>query len=305
MIALVFSIIVYGIIIFNRKRKWYILHVLGDFTNPHNQQYTMVMGEKFEKGVMTGKVYKSYTSFGTAFTINSIPDLQSYQFGKHLFVYRGVTGLAGDVNFTFVMPPIIARPSADKLVNKLTTDISNAMTVGLKNLTEDQRKELESSQDKMGEFIIKTINSDWVAKNIGIITLKKEDVLLREDRVVHAAINADSADFAKAHMDRWQKFAQMLVPITICILLIGVGIGSYILYTGFTNSQQATLTYDRFLITELDARINTTNAYNAWLYADLKAIQVYGVQLPTNFTQVTVPPTPTGTSLIPTIPTIP
>ena len=308
LIVCIAIIVGYGVIIWRRKSKWYVLHILGDYTNPHQHQAIFLMGEQFDKGVLTGRVYKHYWSWFTVFVINSIPDLQSYCFGQHLFAYRGVTGLAGDINYTFVMPPIIAKPSADKLVDKLTTDLQGAVSAALKGLTPEERVDIDKNPAAFDELILKQINTEWVQKNIGLITLKKEDVLLREDRVVHAAINADSADFAKNHMDNWQKLAAMLYPITVIIILIGFSIGAYILYQSITTNNQMAFADQKFMLDQLNSRINETNYYNQWLYQDLKAIQVYGVQVPKNLTLVRMPTNSSGQggSLLPTsVPSIP
>lgn len=297
---MILTIMIYGYVLYRRKQRWYIFHVLGDYTNPHNPQYTRLLDEHFEKGVIVGRLYAHYWSFFPVYIINSIPDLQSYRYGMHLFAYRGVTGLAGDINFTFVMPPLISQPSAQKLVNQLSDDIADSINAKIKALTADQRKELESSPDKLEELVLKTVTPDWVQQKIGLVTVKKEDILLKEDRVVHAAINADSADFQKQHLDKWQKLLQIAAPLAVILILVGIGIASYILFQGFTNSQQVTYGYDRYLVTQLNQRINETNAYNAWLYADLKAIQVYGVQVPKNLTPIQQPAAPAST--LPTLP---
>lgn len=166
-------------------------------------------------------------------------------------------------------------------------------------------KLVETDRSKLDELILKNINPEWVSKNIGLVTVKKEDVLLKEDRVVHAAINSDSADFGRAHQDRWQKLQAILAPLSIIFILVGVGIGSYIIFQGYTNAQQATFGYDKYLATQLNQGINQTNAYNAWLYADLKSIQVYGVTVPKNLSPIAPVSQPTGGIGLPTIPSLP
>ena len=92
-------------------------------------------------------------------------------------------------------------------------------------------------------------------------------MFLREDRVVHAAINSDSADFAAKHQDQWQKLMQLLYPISILIVLIVMAIACYIILDAFTNAQGTTYSYDQYLATQLNQQIQQTNGANAYLYA--------------------------------------
>lgn len=292
--------LVYGIIVFLRKRKWYVLHILGDYTNPHNPQATFLLAESFEHGVWVGNIYGSYLSWFKKFRINSIPDLQSYQFGKHLFVYRGVTGLAGDINYTFVLPPIIAKPSADKLVGKTATALSASIQKMLATLTDAQRKELQDDPSKLDDFILKIVNQDWVKANIGIVDIRKEDVLLREDRVVYDAISQDNKTFGLAHMDNWQKLAMLLWPVTVIAIVVGASIGMYVVYQGFQQAQQQQLVQNQQLVNNYNHAINTTNQENMYLYEVIRAINVYGVPTPKNLTPLGTPTAPA--SSIPQIP---
>ncbi len=291
---------IYGIIVFRRKSKWFVLHILGDYTNPHNPQATFLLAEANEHGIWVGRVYRSYLSWGKRFTINSIPDLQSYQFGKHLFVYRGVTGLAGDINYTFIQPSIIAKPSADKLIGKVTSALSASIQEKFKNLTPKEKMDITKDPSKLDDVLLQIVDQEWVKRNIGLVDVRKEDVLLREDRVVYDAINQDNKTFGLAHMDAWAKLLQVLWPVVIIALVIATGIGAYIMYQGYTQAQQAQVAMDQQLVNNYNHAINATNMENIYLYEVIKAINVYGVPAPKNLTPVGTITAPA--SSIPSIP---
>ncbi len=302
LIFLFLFVIAYVMLAMYRRGKWYILEILGDYNNPHAKPATFLLSEKYEKGVTTGKVWGSYFSILPKFTINSIPDLQSVSYKKHLFCYRGVTGLTGDINYVFVRPPLIAKPSAEKLISKMTTDIDAAIRERVAKLTPEQKQTLLSEPGSFDELVLKAIDTEWVTKNIGLVTIKKEDVLLREDRVVHAAINSDSADFSKAHMDKWQKLMQVLYPMSIIAIIIAFSIGAYIQYNGQSQYQQQTYQQSHALYQQWAQIINQTNAENQWLFADLKAVNVYGIQPPKNLTPINPVVNSSSGSILPSVP---
>lgn len=297
-------LIVYGIVVFRRKQRWFIMHILGDFNNPHTPQGLLMLAESFEKGVMVGRMYKSYFSLFPMFVINTLPDLNAYRFGMHLFAYRGVSGEMGDINYTFVLPPLIAKPSALKFVSKLTSDMDLTLKAELAKLTPEQKTEILGDQSKLDSFLLNIFNTEWVQKNIGIVTMKREDILLREDRVVHAAINSDNAGFATAHMDAWQKLMQVIWPVSLVVMFIAVGLGAYFAYSGFQIAQQTTFGYDQYLATQLNQQITQTNVLNSWLYQELNAINVYGVKVPQNLSTIK-PISTNGGSGLPTLPSAP
>lgn len=298
------AVLIMGVIVLRRKSRWFIMHILGDFNNPHTPQGTVLMEERYEKGVTSGKMFKSYWSFWPQFIINSVPDLNAYRFGMHLFAYRGVSGEMGDINYTFVLPPLIAKPSALKFVSKLTADMDTTLKVEIAKLGAEEKTALVMDQSKLDEFLLKTFDSDWVQRNIGIVTMKREDILLREDRVVHAAVNSDNAGFAMAHMDAWQKLMQVIWPISLIAMFIAIGLGAYFAYSGFQIAQQTTFGYDQYLATQLNQQITQTNALNTWLYQELAAINVYGVKVPQNLTGIR-PISTNGGSGLPTLPSAP
>jgi hypothetical protein len=293
-------LIVYGIIVWRRKSKWYVFNIQGDFNNPRSQPWTGMLAERFDKGVMTGAVYKSVLSLWPLFIINSIPDLAAYRHGMQLYAWRGASGEQGDINYTFVLQPLISKPSAQKLISKMHNDMDATYKEALAKLTPEQKAELINDQTKFDEFLIKLFDVQWVERNVGIVTTKREDILLREERVVHAAINSDNAGFAEAHKDAWQKLQQIINAMALPIILIAIGLGAYFAYSGFQIAQQTTFGYDQYLATQLNQQISQTNALNSWLYQELAAINVYGVKAPQNLS--TVKPITTGT-VLPSTPT--
>lgn len=293
-------LLVYCLIAYRRKAKWFTFNILGDFNNPHTPQGELMLAERFEKGVMSGVVYKSIWSLKSLFIINSIPDLNAFRFRRQLFAYKGASGETGDINYTFVQPPLIAKPSAVQFLSRFTSNMDKTLSDRWKKLSIEDKAAMIQDPAKLDEFLLTAFDVEWVRNHIGIVNMKREDILLREERVVHAAINSDNAGFAEAHKDNWQKLQQVINAMALPIVLIAIGLGAYFAYSGFQLSQQTTYGYDQYLATQLNQQITQTNALNAWLYAELKALNVYGIKPPANVSLIRPI---TNTSVLPTIPT--
>ena len=73
------------------------------------------------------------------------------------------------------MPPLIGKPSANKLVTKMTTDMAQSMSDALKNMDEKSKRRLTTDPSVLDDLLLKTITPEWVEKNVGIVTLRKEE----------------------------------------------------------------------------------------------------------------------------------
>jgi hypothetical protein len=280
--VILFVVVVGGWILW-RKWKWYILHLQRDNRNPHQPPHIYLMTTKYKNGIEYGVVYAHYWSLWPVKGMDRVtekPDLRRVAFGKHLIAVRGRQGQPGDSTLYFIR---IEVPSGVDITN-YAVDAQDAFMEALGKVpVEDLKDPLKVSEDLKAIF-----TPAWVEKTLGISTSTiKHEPLLREEKITYQAIESDNVKFWQANQPTWVQF---VLPVLMVAIIVAVGIFLYIGWTGEQNYMQVLTGAGNKLIQEM-------NLNAQYQYQMLKALNVYGIKPPSNYSNLT---SGGGSSLIPT-----